>query len=218
MRWKYVPVSRPASASAARLAEVRTTGTAGGGGDAGGLDLGDHAAGAHARFPGAADGDARQVLGAGDLGDPGGAGGAGRSVVEAVDVGEEDQQVGVDEVGDEGGEPVVVAEADLVGGDGVVLVDDGDGAHLQELVQGAVGVAVVTAAAGVVGGEEHLADADAVAREGGGVAGHEEALSDAGGGLLAGQVLGPHGRGRAGRVRRRWLHWRRGRPRVRRRP
>ncbi len=26
MRWKYVPVSRPARASAARLAEVRTTG------------------------------------------------------------------------------------------------------------------------------------------------------------------------------------------------
>ena len=29
-----------------------------------------------------------------------------------------------DEVGDEGGEAVVVAEADLVVGDGVVLVDD----------------------------------------------------------------------------------------------
>ncbi len=97
----------------------------------------------------------------------------------------------MDEVGDEGGEPVVVAEADLVGGDGVVLVDDGDRAHVQELVQGAVGVAVVAAAAGVVGGEEDLADADAVARERGGVAGHEEALPDAGGGLLAGEVLGP---------------------------
>ena len=53
-------------------------------------------------------------------------------------------------MGDEGGEPVVVAEADLVRGDGVVLVDDGDGAHGQELVQGPVGVAVVGAAAGVV--------------------------------------------------------------------
>ncbi len=53
-----------------------------------------------------------------------------------------------------------------------------------------VGVAVVGAAAGVVGGQQHLADADAVAGEGGGVAGDEEALSDAGGGLLAGQVLG----------------------------
>ncbi len=96
----------------------------------------------------------------------------------------------MDEVGDEGGEPVVVAEADLVGGDGVVLVDDGDGAHLQELVEGAEGVAVVGAAAGVVGGEEHLADADAVTREGGGVAGDQEPLADAGCGLLAGEVLG----------------------------
>ena len=39
-------------------------------------------------------------------------------------VGEQHQQVGADEVGDQGGEAVVVAEADLVVGDGVVLVDD----------------------------------------------------------------------------------------------
>ena len=39
-------------------------------------------------------------------------------------VGEQHQQVGADEVGDEGGDAVVVAEADLVVGDGVVLVDD----------------------------------------------------------------------------------------------
>ena len=39
-------------------------------------------------------------------------------------VGEQHEQVGVDEVGDERGEAVVVAEADLVVGDGVVLVDD----------------------------------------------------------------------------------------------
>ncbi len=49
---------------------------------------------------------------------------------------------------------------------------------------------MVGAAAHVVAGEQHLADADAVAGEGGGVAGDEQALADAGGGLLAGQVLG----------------------------
>lgn len=96
----------------------------------------------------------------------------------------------MDEVGDEGGEPVVVAEADLVRGDGVVLVDDREGAHGEEFVEGAGGVAVVGAAAHVVGGEQHLSDADAVPGEGGGVARHEEALSHAGGGLLPGQVLG----------------------------
>ena len=41
-------------------------------------------------------------------------------------VGEQHEQVGADQVGDERGEPVVVAEADLVVGDGVVLVDDRD--------------------------------------------------------------------------------------------
>lgn len=46
------------------------------------------------------------------------------------------------------------------------------------------------AAAGVVGGEQDLSDAYAVAGEGGGVAGDEEALADAGGGLLAGEVFG----------------------------
>lgn len=130
------------------------------------------------------------VVGAVDFADAGGAGFAGVAVVEAVDVGEQDEEVGADEVGDEGGEAVVVAEADLVGGDGVVLVDDGEGAHGQELVEGAVGVAVVGAAAGVVAGEEDLSDAYAVAGEGGGVAGDEEALADAGGGLLAGEVGG----------------------------
>lgn len=96
----------------------------------------------------------------------------------------------MDQVGDEGGEPVVVAEPDLVGGDGVVLVDDRQGAHGQQLVERAVGVAVVGAAADVVGGEQHLADADAVPGEGGGVAGDQQALADAGGGLLPGQVAG----------------------------
>jgi hypothetical protein len=46
-------------------------------------------------------------------------------------------------------------------------------------------------AAGVVRGEEHLADPDAVPGEGRGVAGDQQALPDTGGGLLARQVLGP---------------------------
>src|SRR5690606_39642159 len=96
----------------------------GGGGDPGRLDLGDHAAGAHARLAGAADLDVGEVLGVPDLRYARGAGAGGVAVVDAVHVGQQHQQVGADQVGDEGGEPVVVAEADLVGGDGVVLVDD----------------------------------------------------------------------------------------------
>src|SRR5207302_9261603 len=47
-------------------------------------------------------------------------------------VGEEDENVGVDEVGDEGGQPVIVTEADLVVGHGVVLVDDRYHAEVQQ--------------------------------------------------------------------------------------
>ena len=43
--------------------------------------------------------------------------------VEAVDVGQQHQQVGADHLRHAGGQPVVVAVADLLGGHGVVLVD-----------------------------------------------------------------------------------------------
>ncbi len=71
----------------------------------------------------------------------------GVAVVEGVDVGEQDHRVGVGQMGDQRGEAVVVAEADLVGGHGVVLVDDRDDAQLQQPRQGALGVAVVGRAA-----------------------------------------------------------------------
>ena len=69
------------------------------------------------------------------------------------------------QVGDQRGQPVVVAEPDLVGGDRVVLVDDRDDAERRAAGQGALGVAVVRAADDVVGGEQHLADGEAVPGE-----------------------------------------------------
>jgi hypothetical protein len=44
-------------------------------------------------------------------------------IVEAGLVGEDHERVGFDQVGDQGAEGVVVAELDLVGHHGVVLVD-----------------------------------------------------------------------------------------------
>ncbi len=117
----------------------------------------------------------------------------GRAVVEGVDVGEQHERVGADQVRHEGREPVVVAEADLVGGDGVVFVDDGHDAEVQQPVEGAEGVGVLAAAHEVLGGEQHLADGDAVGAEGLRVAGHQQALAHAGGGLLGGEVAGALG-------------------------
>ena len=89
---------------------------------------------------------------------------------------------------DEGREPVVVAEPDLRGRHRVVLVDDRDRPHLEQLGEGAVGVAVVAAPGHVVDGEEHLAHGLPVPGELLGVAVHEEALPDGRGRLLRGEV------------------------------
>ena len=60
--------------------------------------------------------------------------------------------------------------------------------ELEQLGEGAVGVAVVAAPGDVVDGEQHLPGADAVAGELLGVAVHQQPLADRGGRLLAGEV------------------------------
>ena len=72
-----------------------------------------------------------------------------RRVVEPVDVGEQHQQVGARHGGDARGEPVVVAVADLVGGDGVVLVDHRHAAPFQQLADGRARVEIAAALLGV---------------------------------------------------------------------
>ena len=81
-------------------------------------------------------------------------------------VGEQHEQVGVEEVGDQRGEAVVVAEADLVVGDGVVLVDDRHHAELEQPAERAPGVEVLLADDEVERGEQHLARDEAVGGEG----------------------------------------------------
>lgn len=84
------------------------------------------------------------------LGDePGGGVAVGVGGVEPVDVREEDQQVSLHQPRHNGREGVVLADggldADFVGGHGVVLVEDGQGAQGEEPLQG---VAEMAAAAG----------------------------------------------------------------------
>ncbi len=158
-------------------------------GDARRLDLGDHAAGADPARP--AELDAFEVSRPVDLGDPLGARQPGVAVVQGVHVGQQHQRVGVDQMGHQGRQAVVVAEADLVGGHRVVLVHHGDDAELQQPRQGALRVAVVGPAHHVVRGEQHLAHAQAVPGEGGGVAGDQHTLPDRGGGLLGREVTRP---------------------------
>ena len=67
--------------------------------------------------------------------------------------------------GDERGDAVVVAEAELVAGDRVVLVDDRDAAELEQTGQRAAGVQVLAAVDEVVRHEQHLPGDEAVLGE-----------------------------------------------------
>ena len=152
---------------------------------AGGADLRGHAAAAGA----VARGVLVRLIDRVDLGDEAGGGvDGGIGGVEAVHVGEDDEQIGVDEVRHEGGEAVVLTDAageHLVEGDGVVLVHDRDGAAVEQVAQGRAGVEVAEPVAEVAAGKEHLGDDDVVPLEELVPALHEVALADAGERLAA---------------------------------
>src|SRR3954447_954399 len=160
------------------------------GGDPRGLDLGLHAAGADTCCTGPPDPHAFEVGFGTDVTEQGGPDLAGIPVVEPLDVAEEQQQIGVHQVGDQRGEAVVVPEADLCGGDGVVLVDDRQHAHLEQPRKRAVGVAVVAATGDVVDREQDLTGGDAVPPQLLVVLADQQPLTDRGGRLLGREVMG----------------------------
>src|SRR5690606_32955803 len=122
------------------------------------------------------------------VGQASGPGSAGRAVIERVHVGEEHQQVGVDQVRHERGETVVVTEAELVGGDGVVLVDHGQDAELQERGDRLVGVAIAGPTDDVVHRQQDLTGGDLVPGELTLVVVGQQTLSHGGGRLLQGEA------------------------------
>ena len=125
-------------------------------GHVGGDDLRAHAARPERRGA-VADLQVGQGREVGHLAHERGVGHAARVVgVQAVDVGEQHEQVGGHEHGDLRREEVVVAEGDLVGRRRVVLVDDRNDAPVEQRAQRLARVQVVRAAADVVEGEEHL--------------------------------------------------------------
>jgi hypothetical protein len=85
--------------------------------------------------------------------------------VERVHVGQDHEQVRGQEDRDLRGEDVVVAEADLVGRGGVVLVDHGHYAPVDQLAQGSPGVQVLHASRDVEEREQDLRGLDAVLGE-----------------------------------------------------
>ena len=142
-------------------------------------------------LPAAADPDPGQGAGVGHLADrrrgrqPRVAG------VQRIDVGQQDQRAGADQMRHQCGEPIVVAEPDLGGRDGVVLVHHRHHAEGQQLAERPLGVAVVRAPHDIVAGQQDLPDGQLVPGERAGVALGQQLLPDGGGGLLGRQITGP---------------------------
>ena len=150
----------------------------------GGNHLGDHAAGADAAAGAAGHCFERFVAGC-RFGDQRGVRVLARvGGVETGLVGQDDQRVGFDQVGDQGAEGVVVAELDFVGDDSVVLVDDRHDAEFKEGGQRRAGVQVALAIGQVVVGEQDLGGVQAVLVEGSLVGFDQSGLPDGGGSLL----------------------------------
>ncbi len=122
--------------------------------------------------------------------------------VKPVDVGEQDELIGLHHFGHAGGEAIIVAEANLRRRDRVILVDHGNAAQRQQGVQRGAGVEVAASILGIVGGQQKLrgGQADGGERFAPGLC--QADLTDGGGGLLffelqalAGQPEGAAGEG-----------------------
>ena len=125
--------------------------------------LGDHAAASEARLAGL------NVLAdvgiVADDGDELSVGVGGIACVDAVDVAEQDEQVGRHHGGDEARELVVVGEHQFGDRDGVILVDDGHHTLLQHHLHTVLLIEVMPARAERLLGGEHLPARDAVVAE-----------------------------------------------------
>ena len=108
--------------------------------------------------------------------------------VQALLVREEDQEVGAQHDGHLRGQHVVVAEADLVGGRGVVLVDHRNDVPREQPAQGVARVDVAVPAVEVLARQQYLGGRELVVAEEALVVGEEAALTD-GGGRLQGRHL-----------------------------
>ena len=118
---------------------------------------------------------------------------AGIPGIQAVHVGEQDQLVGPDRHRHQGGQGVVIPEAQFIGGQGVVFVDDRHHTPAEQLLDGAGGVAIAPARGQITPCEQHLGHGESMDAEGLLVEGHQPTLTHGGGGLQRHQLRGSPG-------------------------
>ncbi len=76
--------------------------------------------------------------------------------IHAIAIGEQNQQVSLDSVGHHGGQAIVLAHLDLVGGHRVVLVDDGNDGSLQEALERVSQVEIAPPVLYILARHQHL--------------------------------------------------------------
>jgi hypothetical protein len=86
-------------------------------------------------------------------------------IVQSFLVGQDQQQVGHHQVGHQRSEGVVVAETDLLVGDGIVLVHHRDRTQRQQRLHRAASVEIACTVREVVVGQQNLRGVQTVARE-----------------------------------------------------
>ena len=114
-----------------------------------------------------------------------------RRSVEAVDVGQQDQQIGARHGGDACAQTIVVAVPDFVGGDGVVFVDHRHGAHVEQTPDGFARIEITAALLGVGKGDKNLARRNVTVAQHFRPCAGERNLPDSGGGLTVFQTQWP---------------------------
>ena len=124
--------------------------------------------------------------------------------VKAVDIRQQHEAVRARHLRHARGQPVVVAVADLGGGDRVVLVDDRHRAQFEQRLERGARIQVAPAALAVLEREQHLRDRDALLFEQLLVGVRQANLADRGGGLAFLQPQRALGAARAAAARARW--------------
>ena len=114
-----------------------------------------------------------------------------RSGIQRIHIGQQNQGISTDDVGDQRRKAVIVTESDLVAGKSIIFVDYGDDPQIKQAAEGPPGIAVLNGQGGIAGRNQNLTDLQSPSGKGGLVPGHEESLAYRGGGLLGGHIIGP---------------------------
>ena len=119
--------------------------------------------------------------------------GAGIAVQHPVHVGQVDEQLRAQKVGQHGGQVVIIPEAQFIGAHGVVFIHHRDHVPIQKGVEGVLNIGIAPATGKILGGEQNLGGQPAILGKGFLIGLHQSGLTQGGGCLFFGQTALAHG-------------------------